>query len=216
MGSDSVRHKEEDKALALAGLFQAAALVQQLARTGEVHSDGYESVLESIFVLDPKSVEDVYGGVKGAKLGVDTLLLVLKEKESTRYADAIRYAIGMLHVEKLLRREADINSVLRSRLEQVTNQLQHFDGITSQAVVSKLNDIYLDTLAKFKFRIQVNGDPSHLQRAENAAKIRAILLAGIRSAMLWRQLGGTRLQFAFGKRRLVKALESLQNEITLS
>ncbi|RLT97361.1 MAG: lysogenization regulator HflD [Ketobacter sp.] len=215
-GVTELRHKEEEKALALAGLFQAAALVQQLARTGEVNQDAYSPLIESIFVLDPKTVEDVYGGCKGVKLGVDTLLLVLKEKESARYADAIRYAIGMLHVEKLLRRESDINSVLRSRLEQVTHQLQHFDGVTSQAVVTKLNDIYLDTLAKFKFRIQVNGDPSHLQRAENAAKIRAILLAGIRSAMLWRQMGGSRLQFAFGKGRLVKALELLQNEITLS
>lgn len=211
-----MRHREEEKALALAGLFQAAALVQQLARTGEVNADAYGPLVESIFKLDPKSVEDVYGGSKGVKLGVDTLLLVLKEKESARYADAIRYAIGMLHVEKLLRRESDINSVLRSRLEQVTNQLQHFDGVTSQGVITKLNDIYLDTLAKFKFRIQVNGDPTHLQRAENAAKIRAILLAGIRSAMLWRQMGGSRLQFAFGKGRLVKALELLQNEITLS
>jgi|TARA_B100000965_G_scaffold400498_1_gene422513 high frequency lysogenization protein len=211
-----VRHKEEEKALALAGLFQAAALVQQVARTGEVNMDAYTPLMESIFVLDPKTTEDVYGGVKGVKLGVDTLLLVLKEKESARYADAIRYAIGMLHVEKLLRRESDINSVLRSRLEQVTHQLQHFDGVTSQGIVTKMNDIYLDTLAKFKFRIQVNGDPSHLQRPENAARIRAILLAGIRSAMLWRQLGGTRLQFAFGKGRLVKALQILQHEITIS
>ena len=195
-----MRHKEEEKALALAGLFQAAALVQQLARTGEVNADAYGPLIESIFKLDPKTVEDVYGG----------------SKESARYADAIRYAIGMLHVEKLLRRESDINSVLRSRLEQVTNQLQHFDGVTSQGVITKLNDIYLDTLAKFKFRIQVNGDPTHLQRPENAARIRAILLAGIRSAMLWRQMGGSRLQFAFGKGRLVKALELLQNEITLS
>lgn len=216
MGNDPLRHKEEEKALALAGLFQAASLVQQLARTGEVNSGALDTLLNSIFSLDPKTVEDVYGGVKGVQLGVDTLLLVLKEKESARYADAIRYTIGMLHIEKMLRRDSDINSVLRSRLEQLTNQLQHFDGVTSQAVISKLNDVYLDTMAKFKFRIQVNGDPNHLQRTENAARIRAILLAGIRSAMLWRQLGGTRLQFAFGKARLVRALENLQNEITIS
>lgn len=211
-----MRHNEEDKALALAGLFQAAALVQQIARTGEVDSDYYESLISSIFKLDPPTVEDVYQGITGVKLGVDTLLKVLKDKESARYADAIRYTIGMLHVEKLLRREQDINSVLRSRLEQTTNQLPHFDGVTSTAVVTKLNDVYLDTLAKFKFRIQVNGDPNHLQKADNAARIRAILLSGVRSAMLWRQLGGSRLQFAFGKRKLVAVLESLQQEITLT
>ena len=211
-----MRHKEEDKAIALAGLFQSAALVQQLARTGEVNQDAFAAMLESIFILDPGSVEEVYGGVKGVNLGVDTLLLVLQQKESSRYADSIRYSIGMLHVEKMLRRQDDINSVLRSRLEQITNQLNHFDGVTSPAVVTKMNDLYLDTLAKFKFRIQVNGDPENLKLEENAAKIRAILLAGVRSAMLWRQLGGSRLQFAFGKRRLIKALRQLQQECQLS
>ncbi len=211
-----MRHKEEEKAIALAGLFQSAALVQQIARTGVVKDDAFSAMLESIFVLDPGSVEEVYGGIKGVSLGVDALLLVLQQKESARYSDSIRYTIGMLHVEKMLRRNEDINSVLRSRLEQITNQLGHFDGVTSSAVVTKLNDLYLDTLAKFKFRIQVNGDPENLKIEENAAKIRAILLAGVRSAMLWRQLGGSRLQFAFGKRRLIKALEDLQKETQLS
>ncbi len=211
-----MRHSEAEKALALAGLFQAAAMVQQLARTGEVNQDAYAPLINSIFNLDPKTVEDVYQGINGVKLGVDTLLLVLRDKESARYADAIRYTIGMLHVEKLLNRDSDISSVLRSRLEQVSNQLPHFDSVTSPAVIAKLNDIYLDTLAKFKFRIQVNGDPSHLQKAENAAQIRAILLAGVRSAMLWRQMGGSRLQFAFGKSKLINTLKTLQQDITFT
>ncbi len=211
-----MRPKEEEKAIALSGLFQAATLVQQLARTGEVNQGAFNSMMESIFVLDPGSTEEVYGGIKGVKLGIDTLLLVLKEKESTRYADAIRYTIGMLHVEKNLAKQNDIMSVLRSRLEQLTNQMPHFDGVSSTEVTNKLNDIYLDTLAKFKFRIQVNGDPMHLRREDNAAKIRAILLSGVRSAMLWRQLGGSRLQFAFGKRRLITALDALQQQSTFS
>lgn len=208
--------RDQQRALALAGLFQAAALVQQLARTGETTPEAYKALIDSIFILDPKNVEEVYGGVVGAKLGIDTLLIILKGKETARYSDAIRYSIGILQVEKLLRRNADINSILRSRLEQLTNQLPHFESVTSSAVINKLNDLYLDTFAKFRFRIQVNGDPRHLQREENAARIRAILFAGVRSALLWRQLGGTRLQFIIGKRRLVNALESLQRMAALS
>ncbi len=208
--------REQQKALALAGLFQSAALVQQLARTGEISNDAYTALIESIFVLDPQNVEEIYGGVRGVKFGIDTLLMIMKEKETARYADAIRYSIGMLHVEKLLGRNADVNSILRSRLEQLSTQRKHFDSITHTSVIARLNDLYLDTLAKFKFRIQVNGDPRHLQREENAAKIRAILLAGVRSALLWRQLGGSRLQFAFGKRRLIAALEALQRTAALS
>lgn len=216
MGNDSVSHKELDKTLALAGLFQAATLVQQLARTGEVPEESYHCLINSIFVLDPDSVESIYSGAQGVKLGIDTLLMILRDKQSSRYTDAIRYGIGLLQVERLLRRNEDINSVLRSRLEQTTRQLPHFDGVTSHPVIAKLNDIYLDTLAKFKFRIQVNGDPRHLQKQENAAQIRAILLAGVRSALLWRQLGGSRLQFAFGKRRLIAALTELQKNAALS
>ena len=208
--------RDQQRALALAGLFQAAALVQQLARTGETTPEAYKALINSVFVLDPGNVEEIYGGVAGAKLGIDTLLTILKDKETARYADAIRYSIGILQVEKQLGRNSDINSILRSRLEQLTNQLPHFDSVTSSAVINKLNDLYLDTFAKFRFRIQVNGDPRHLQREENAARIRAILLAGVRSALLWRQLGGTRLQFIIGKRRLVNALESLQRMAALS
>lgn len=211
-----MRPREEEKAIALAGLFQSASLVQQIARTGELNQDAFNAMVNSVFQLDPGSVEDIYGGISGVKLGLDTLLLVLRDKESARYADAIRYSIGMLHVEKHLGRNDDIQSVLRSRLEQLTNQMAHFDGVTSPEVINKLNDIYLDTLAKFKFRIQVNGDPMHLKREENAAKIRAALLSGVRSAMLWRQLGGSRLQFAFGKGRLIKALESIKQQTTFS
>lgn len=208
--------KEQQKAIALAGLFQAAALVQQIARTGEVTASAYETLINSIFALDPGSVEEIYGNVAGVRLGIDTLLMIMKDKETNRYADAIRYSIGILHVEKQLDRDPDITSILRSRLEQITNQLPHFDSILHASVINKLNDLYLDTLAKFRFRIQVTGDPRHLQREENAAKIRAILLAGVRSAMLWRQLGGSRLQFLFGKRKLVAALESLQQAAALS
>lgn len=215
-GAVNLLDKEQQKTIALAGLFQAAALVQQLARTGEVTAGAYQSLVNSIFVLDPKSVEEIYGGVAGARLGIDTLLKIMKDKETARYSDAIRYSIGILQVEKHLNRNADINSILRSRLEQITIQLPHFDSAVHSSVISKLNDLYLDTFAKFRFRIQVNGDPRHLQREENAAKIRAILLAGVRSAMLWRQLGGSRLQFVFGKRRMLNALESLQQTAALS
>ena len=151
--------KEQQKALALAGLFQAAALVQQLARTGEVTQSAYQSLLASIFVLDPKNIEEIYGGIAGTKLGIDTLLMILKQKETSRYADAIRYTIGILQVEKQLNRNPDINSILRSRLEQVHNQLPHFDSVTHASVVAKLNELYLDTFAKFRFRIQVKAMP---------------------------------------------------------
>ena len=49
----------------------------------------------------------------------------------------------------------------------------------------------------------VKGEPPHLQNPDNINKIRALLLAGIRSAMLWRQVGGLRRHIIFNRRKLL-------------
>jgi high frequency lysogenization protein len=48
----------------------------------------------------------------------------------------------------------------------------------------------------------VNGDEQYLSRTETVNKIRALLLAGIRSALLWRQCGGARWKFLFYRKKL--------------
>ena len=49
----------------------------------------------------------------------------------------------------------------------------------------------------------------YLQQSANAAKIRTLLFAGVRAARLWRQLGGSRWQLVFGRRKLLKELYPL-------
>ena len=58
-------------------------------------------------------------------------------------------------------------------------------------------------------RIIVRGDPALLARPESANRIRALLLAGIRAAVLWRQCGGTRVGLILGRRRLLEAARGL-------
>ncbi|OUR92565.1 lysogenization regulator HflD [Gammaproteobacteria bacterium 42_54_T18] len=204
-----------DKALALSGIFQSAALVQQLSRTGELPNRYLEASLKSIFSLNPSNIVDVYGSESKLGLGIDTLYKVLADNDTARYADAIRYSIGILHVEKMLRKNTDLLSVLRSRLETTETQLIHFDGVTNSSVIAKLADIYVDTIGSLRYRIQVKGDPQQLQRDSVANQVRAILLSGVRSAMLWRQLGGSRIQLLIGKKGLITSLESLKSSIHL-
>lgn len=210
-----MNNNKTDKALALAGIFQSAALVQQVSRTGEVPSEYFEASVKSIFSLNPTNILDVYGSTASQGLGVDTLYKVLAENDTARYADAIRYSIGILHIEKNLKKNPDLLSILRSRLETTESQLAHFDGYTHPSVIAKLADIYVDTIGTLKYRIQVKGDPQQLQREEVASKVRAALLSGVRSAMLWRQLGGSRIQLILGKGKLVSSLEALKASIQL-
>jgi high frequency lysogenization protein len=59
----------------------------------------------------------------------------------------------------------------------------------------------------------VNGEHGHLSNPLIAAKVRAALFAGIRSAFLWHQLGGSRWQLLFSRKKIAgeaaNILESL-------
>ena len=52
----------------------------------------------------------------------------------------------------------------------------------------------------------VNGEHMHLMRSENTHRIRALLLAGVRAAILWRQSGGSWFTLIF--RRKAMSLET--------
>ena len=53
-----------------------------------------------------------------------------------------------------------------------------------------LATLHQDTISSLPFRVQVQGKVEHLQDERIANRIRALLLAGIRFAVLWHQIGG--------------------------
>ena len=79
-------------------------------------------------------------------------------------------------------------------------QAEHFSTMHDN-VMANLAGIYTDTLSTFNFRIHVTGNPIYLTNPVNTNKVRALLLAGIRSAVLWRQMGGSRWQLIFGRKQ---------------
>ena len=52
-------HSKYDQTLALAGIYQAASLVKQIANTGTANSALIESSLETLFRFDASSVLDI-------------------------------------------------------------------------------------------------------------------------------------------------------------
>ena len=120
----------------------------------------------------------------------------------------MRYALALLGLERKLAKRDDMLQIMGSRLDQIQQQVQHF-GLVHDNVIAACGGLYQDTLSTFSQRIQVQGDMRHLQQPSNAAKIRALLLTGIRAARLWRQLGGHRWQLVFSRRKLLKELRPL-------
>ncbi|MCS7807615.1 DUF489 family protein, partial [Pseudomonas aeruginosa] len=136
------------------------------------------------------------------------LASALERKPGSLQREPLRYALAMLTLERQLDKRGDMLDLIGQRLDQVEQQVQHF-GLVHENVIASFASIYQDTLSTFRQRIQVHGDMRHLQVSSNAARIRALLLAGIRSARLWRQLGGSRWQMVFSRRRLLNELYPL-------
>ncbi len=101
--------------------------------------------------------------------------------------------------------------LIGTRMDQIQGQVEHF-GIAHENVIAAFGGLYEDTLSTFRQRIQVHGDMRHLQQRDNAARIRALLLSGIRSARLWRQLGGHRWQLILSRRKLLDHLYPMMRQ----
>ena len=197
----------QDITLALAGVIQATLLVDQVAKTGHVQQDAYKCSIESLFDLKPKDTLAVYGGnAQNLRLGLEALRDMLAGKH--KHQNAMRYALGALHLQKKLAGRNDMLNTIANRIEQANNQVGHFSA-THDNVVGNLGQIYSETISTFRFRIQVMGDHNYLQQTRIASQIRALLLSAIRSAMLWRQVGGNRWQLLLQRKALAAQVDSL-------
>ncbi|AJJ61338.1 high frequency lysogenization protein HflD [Yersinia aldovae] len=198
-----------DITLALAGICQSARVVQQLAHEGQCDNDALNTVLGSLLQTDPSSTLAVYGGnEQSLKMGLETLQSVLNANRQGPAAELTRYTLSLMVLERKLNANKSAMNTLGERISQLDRQLAHFD-LESETMMSSLASIYTDVISPLGPRIQVTGSPAILQSTLVQAKIRAALLGGIRSTVLWQQVGGSRLQLMFSRNRLFKQAQSI-------
>ncbi|GAC1039191.1 high frequency lysogenization protein HflD [Pseudomonas sp. No.117] len=186
-------------------------LVDQLARTGQVAEEPLACLLGSLLVRDPGSTLEVYGGhVAPLREGLGALSSTLERNPNSLQREPLRYALAMTALERKLEKRGDLLDLIGRRLTQIQSQVEHF-GVAHENVIAACGGLYEDTLSTFKQRIQVHGEMRYLQQSATASRVRALLLAGIRSARLWRQLGGHRWQLVLNRRKLLDNLYPLRN-----
>ena len=196
----------QEQLTALGAVFQAAVLVDRIAKTGQIAEGDLRCMLGSLMVIDPKDTLDVFGGNDlYLRDGYRALASALERDPNSLQREPLRYALSMLGLERQLGKREDMLAVIGKRLPQIQNQVEHF-GLVHENVIAASGALYQDTLSTLRQRIQVQGDMRHLQQPSNASKIRALLLAGIRCARLWRQLGGHRWQLVISRRKLLREL----------
>jgi high frequency lysogenization protein len=80
--------------------------------------------------------------------------------------------------------------------------------------MSNLASIYTDVVSPVTRKIQVAGDPEILKRTDTQHQVRAVLLAGVRAAVLWRQLGGKRRHILFSRQQILDSAEHTLHNIS--
>jgi high frequency lysogenization protein len=203
---DEFRTREH--AMALGGLFQAVTLVQQVAREGNVDPEPFESSITSIFRIDADSTDAVYGSSARLARGLQILCRQLGREKSLQDAELMRYAVSLLFLERQLMRNPKMLDKVRSGIDTATQQSEHF-SVTHENVLARLADTYASTVSQLQPRIMVQGKPEYLNTPANANRIRALLLAGMRSAVLWRQLGGNRLRLLWTRKSIVRCAQQM-------
>ncbi|ASI90426.1 MULTISPECIES: high frequency lysogenization protein HflD [Vibrio] len=195
-----------DRTIAFAGICQAVALVQRVAKDGYCDSDAFETSIKAITNMNPSSTLDVFGVESDLKVGLECLV---KGIDSTPSGSEItRYIISLMALERKLNGRNDAMSQLGDRLQMVSRQLEHYELLDEQ-MISNLASVYLDVISPIGPRIQVTGTPAVLQQTGTQQKVRALLLSGIRSAVLWRQVGGKRRHLVFGRKKMIEQAQIL-------
>ncbi|MEJ2061417.1 MAG: high frequency lysogenization protein HflD [Gammaproteobacteria bacterium] len=203
-----MRPTAHNRALALAGVFQVAELVRQIAWDGTVDSHDFEVTVKSLFTIDAPTPEAIYGGVENLRTGLKKLSQMASPARDKATMDVMRYVIGVLHLERRLAKNGAMGQRIHEGIQQAENQLSFFEA-THENMIARLADLYHDTISQLGPRIIVQGDQRHLSNPGNAARIRTLLLAGIRAAVLWRQAGGNRWRILFGRKSLVQESQKM-------
>lgn len=197
-----------DRTLALAGIFQAVQLVQRAARFGSANGPHYTRCIQAIFALDPDTAESVYGGLQGVERGLKLLRDQLGSDAQARDIELTKYAVQLLYLERRLSRDCAMLLHLRQGITEVL-PLARATAVTDAQVIARLADLYSRTVSTLSPRILVNGEQQYLSNPTIANQIRALLLAGMRSAVLWRQRGGNRWRLLWERGKLFDTANTL-------
>jgi len=179
----------KNRTIALAGLMQATYLCKNLANYGRCDAEQLSASLQSIIRLDADSVADVFDGTVNIRKGLEVLKLQLTVTDPHRDLDLSRYCASLIQLSDNLMGDDAASLQLTTSIGK-SAELDF--PIMDETMIASLANVYRNCVSHLSPRIMVSGQPEYLNNELVAAKIRATLLAGIRSVVLWRQCGGSK------------------------
>ena len=195
----------QERTIALAGVVQACAQVQSLARRGEVNSAVFDTALQSILVLDAVSTPAIYAGIGGVHPGLRTLSAGIMSSAKPEDIELLRYVMSILHLQSHMYRN-------KNAFGQFAQDVERLSSVNADELPKACAELYQQHVSGLRPQIIVQGEENFLQRDDIPEKIRALLLAAFRSAVLWQQKGGSKFKMMWERTRMSNAAQALLND----
>ena len=199
-----INNKIPEQTLALAGLYQSCDVVSKIAWNGNYNENELLPLINSIQAIESNNVEQIYLSTQSLKTGLLYLRKQIIGDIFNRSSETRRY-IKSLQIlsEKVLDSHETISTI-----QILIKEMQDDSNIvTTDDKAKRLSDIYQETLSLFEPRIVINGENMYLTVPIQASRIRTALFAGVRSTILWRQLGGSKLKLLLFKSSYSKQID---------
>jgi high frequency lysogenization protein len=210
--SRSVNRNLRSRTIALAGLFQAVWLVRQTARGQLRDPDATRACIRSIFATDAASVTAVFGGIRSLSTGLEAMIAQLDAAAGGRDLELTGHVINLLSLARQLNRDRTMSEQIAAGLRQLARPADDADA-DDPALTGALATLYQQTISTLSPRVLVHGEQSLLENRATQNRLRSLLLAGIRAAVLWHQCGGSRWRLLVERGRMLACARSLLQEI---
>ncbi len=195
-----IPHK--DLTLAFAGVFQSAALVNQLARLENYDSGALHHSSFSLLTTNSDSTEEIFGTTHNLRLGLECVTRLFGGRLDASLRETFQYAVGMYQISLQLQKNRDAQAVIEDGLKELRERhLKHNRERNHDIELHEdIATLYARSISSISPRIMVQGSRGRLENPLTVNRVRSALFAGIRAAWLWHQLGGRRRQLLFQRK----------------
>lgn len=200
-------NSDQGQTVAIAGLLQVIEQVKAIAWGNVTSNDVIETAIHTVLVLDAPDNISVYGNVSNIRRG-----LKLIEDELAIIADPEIQSITLntLKLARQILKKPELYNKIRSGIETIKKQAEFFNE-THSNVIHAMGELYQENISPLSPKIMVHGNPEILQNSDTIAKIRSLLFAAIRSAVLWYQNGGSRFNLVLKRNRYLAIARELRS-----
>ena len=193
-----------EQTIALAGLYQSCQVVSNIAWNGEYKEKDMIPLINCIMQIDSSNTENIYIDISKLQTGLVYFRKQIVGDIFTRSSETRRYIASLHQLADNLMSDKDCINKIQILLKELSFKSE---AIEIDDKVTKLSDIYKKTLSTFEPRIVVNGENKYLINNIQASRIRTALFAGVRSIILWQQLGGSKLKLLLFKGKYSKQID---------